>query len=537
MAEKENQNSPSSSRRNFVKNTTIAATGLYIFPHYALTGNSLANDSSQNPTSVYYDEKLKPFYHGVASGDPLQNAVIIWTRLTPEKSNGPYEVNWQMAQDAAFSQIIKKGKATTSAAQDFTIKADVTGLMPDTYYYYKFSWRGKDSVVGRTKTLPDSAEGPVRFITVSCNSYEGGYFNAYARIAARSEKIDAVLHLGDYIYEGFLEKYITKADRVPLPKKELVALNDYRIRYAQYRLDADLRNAHQMHPFIPIWDDHEIANDSYATGAQSHNAQEEGHYKLRVVNAKQAFYEWLPIRKAKHLYRKISLGSLADIFMLDERLEGRTEQKAVSDPEFNSENRAILGEKQFDWFVQNLTQSKAKWKIIGNQVVFSEFDFSPVIKNGAERKSDQWDGYPYERQKLISAFKANAIANLVFLSGDSHCSWAFEIPDKSNSAGSLNHNQPLAVEFGTPSISSGNWDDSAQPGDNVQEWEKRLLQLPANTHLKYANIREHGYLMLTLTQDRAQVAYYYINKDRRTNEERLANSFNVVANTNKISFG
>ena len=241
-------------------------------------------------SSIYFNPDLKPFYHGVASGDPGQDEVVIWTKITPDYVD-VLEVKWMLSTDSRQDNIIKQGTIKTDSTRGFTVKKLVVGLKPDTYYWYSFTFEGKKSLIGRTKTLPAGNKDSVTFVTVVCNAYEGGYFNAFRIIGINKERIDAVVHLGDYIYEGYLPKYFNKKDRKPLPNKDCVTLNDYRTRYSQYHLDPNLMYAHQMHPFITIWDDHEFANDSYRSGALAHVDSIHGDYGTRREIARKAYYE------------------------------------------------------------------------------------------------------------------------------------------------------------------------------------------------------------------------------------------------------
>jgi alkaline phosphatase D len=472
----------------------------------------------QNSTKIYFNESLKPFYHGVASGDPSKNDVILWTRITPSH-NLKHKIKWIIATDSLQKEVIKTGNFETDSSRDFTVKVVVSNLKPDTYYWYSFEYEKSKSIIGRTKTLPVKSDDPVKLIAVSCNAYEGGYFNAFKVIAEKKEKIDAILHLGDYIYESFLPRFINKKDRIPLPKKELITLSDYRTRYSQYRLDPDLMRAHQMHPFINIWDDHEIANDSYKEGAGGHNPDEDGSYEDRKSNAKKAFYEWLPITENEKHYRSFDFGEKANLFMIDGRLEGRTVQKKPSDSLYNSEERTMLGQTQFDWLMDGMSSSNSIWKIIGNPVLFSKYNFSPVISDVSERENDSWLGYPFARNKFISAINSKKIENLIFLSGDSHSSWVFEVQNHSEIKSS-----PIAVEFGVPSISSENWDTS-NPADRVIKWEKQIMKFSEN--LKYVNLREHGYTLLTLTNEMATCTWYFIDKDKKTLYEEKGPTYSI----------
>lgn len=479
-------------------------------------------------TSVYYNKALKPFYHGVASGDPTQNEVVLWTRITPEIVK-EHQVKWIMSSDSLQEKVLQTGTIKTDSTKDYTVKVVASKLKPDTYYWYSFEYENSKSIVGRTKTLPDSENDTIRLIGVSCNAYEGGYFNAFKVIGLRKKKIDAVVHLGDYIYESFIPKYIKKEDRIPLPKKELITLEDYRTRYAQYHLDANLRLAHQMHPFINIWDDHEISNDSYTTGAEGHNPNKDGDYQKRKSNAKQAFYEWLPIREGEKHYRNFKFGNTAELFMLDGRLEGRTKQEAITNPDFLNPDRHLLGNSQLNWLVGGMSKTNATWKIIGNPVLFSKFNFSPVLPDIDKREIDSWVGYPFERNKLLSDINNNAINDVVFFSGDTHSSWAIEIQNNNNIG-----TNPIAVEFGVPSISSENWDTS-NPADTVIKWEREILELQENKHLKYVNLRNHGYTLLTLSKDFAKCTWYFIDKDHKTQIEIKGPSYLLKKGDSKIT--
>lgn len=469
-----------------------------------------------------YDSALKPFYHGVASGDPLHDRVIIWTRVTPEDSLPSIEVTWEISSDINFSELTTSGTVVTNPEKDYTVKVDVTGLEPDKFYYYRFSALEGTSLTGRTKTTPVTAKDSLKFAVVSCSNWEFGYFNAYSRIAAKD--VDAVLHLGDYIYEYGTGYYgDTTIGRFNLPRHEIISLQDYRTRHSQYRLDEGLRVVSQMHPFITIWDDHEIANDTYAEGAQNHQP-EEGDFNTRKRAAVQAYFEWLPIRDGSKVYRTFSYGSLADLIMLDERLEGRTKQAVnLQDSSLQDSSRSMLGREQLAWFEHQLENSTATWKVIGNQVIFSGVDesFNPTAKS-----TDNWNGYPVERTRIADLITNKKITDVIFLTGDTHASWAFEVTldPKKRAPKDL-----FAVEFGTPSISSGNWDeryslDTAKLGEQ--------LYLRYNPHLKYVNGADHGYTLLTLYPDKAKAEWVYVETLRElSSSERVGKKIEVKKGT------
>lgn len=442
-----------------------------------------------------------PFQHGVASGDPLQNAVIIWTRITPQDVSQTYGVHWKMGSDSAFTQVIAEGVDSTSANRDFTVKVDVQALQPHTYYYYRFEIDGYSSPIGRTKTASDSLQS-LRFAVISCSNYEAGYFNAYAALAQESP-IDAVLHLGDYIYEYGVGTYgdTTLADRKHEPTHEIVTLADYRTRYAQYRRDAQLQAAHAQHPFINIWDDHEIANNAHVSGAQNHDASE-GEYEVRKAAARQAFYEWLPIREQPTHYRQFQYGQLTHLLMLDERLAGRTEQADVTPSAAST--RSMLGAEQLAWLQSAMKTSEARWQLLGSQVIFSSWNIAPISGPDRPYNMDAWDGYPAERQAIIDFWQGDTIRDVVIVSGDSHAAWAFEVTDGSGSYDPRLSTGTVAVEFGTTSISSGNL-DSYYPADTVAAMEQGLRQ--RNRHLKYVNLSAHGYLLLDMNQTEVRATY------------------------------
>lgn len=477
-------------------------------------------------TKPFQKSILAPFYHGVASGDPLPDRVIIWTRVTPSYQKD-VEVKWQMATDKTFKNIIQSGSTTTNAKKDYTVKVDVVGLQPNSTYYYRFMSKGKLSKVGRTRTTNNTGDGPLKLGVVSCSNLQFGYFSAYRHLGDKD--LDLVLHLGDYFYEHGPDGYGDSTFvRKHIPPHEIVTLDDYRTRYAQYRLDKDLQYVHAQHPFIAIWDDHEITNDSYKTGAENHQP-EEGDYEERKAVAKRAYYEWMPIRPnaSKVLHRDFDFGSLADIIVLDERLEGRTEQaKTIEEVDAS---KTMLGAGQLAWFKQKLVESNAQWKIIGNQVIFSETDLSKV-RPAAPKNLDAWDGYAVERDDIIRHIEQENIDHVIFVTGDTHASWAFEVPRSIEDYQKTE--EGIAVEFGTPSITSSNWN----------EWNTDLkvmigeqLVRSANPHLKFVNARDHGYFILTLNKDSARADWYYMDdiQDEHS-EEKLAKSISVKYGSRKL---
>ncbi|MFW6745132.1 alkaline phosphatase D family protein [Acinetobacter pittii] len=337
-------------------------------------------------------ETQADFLHGVASGDPLQDRVILWTRLTPLVLNARLRVTWEIATDDQFKQNLKTGTVETTKTDDFTVKVDATGLQAGTTYFYRFRFGSKVSPVGQTKTLPVTTN-KVSFAVCSCSNYPAGYFYVYREMA--KQNVDVVIHLGDYIYEYGADGYATE-DAAKLGRtlpsdnnKEIIKLDDYRKRYALYRQDKDLQAVHQRHPFIVIWDDHELANDTWREGAENHQSNE-GPFLERKLAALQAYFEWMPIRPVSNtdhlnIYRQFDFGSLVQLTMLDTRIIARDKQLEYKDymiasgldaqkfqADLTDPKRTLMGYTQRDWLVDKLKQSTATWNVIGQQVLMSK---------------------------------------------------------------------------------------------------------------------------------------------------------------------
>lgn len=441
-------------------------------------------------TSVSPVECIAPFYHGVASGDPLSDRVIIWTRITPQDFGQTLVGTYHMATDDQFQNIVATGTYSTDSTVDFTVKIDVVGLQPNTFYYYEFEHNGAYSLVGRTKTLPVGDIQNMRLACVSCANLESGYFNVYDAIANRND-VDAVLMLGDYIYEyesgGFGPN--GNIDRIWDPAVEIVDLNEYRLRYNSYRMDYALRKLHQNFPWICIWDDHETANDAYKDGAENHQVNE-GPWNVRKDNGKRAYFEWIPIRpKApgnQQIYRTFELGNLAKIIMLDTRLEGREVQLNANDANFSDTSRTLLGNTQMTWLKNELSSTTQPWKILGNQVMVGAVNLlgSPV-------NTDSWDGYPAERQRLFNHLSSQNIDNTVVVTGDIHTSWALNLQ---------NGNSPVGVEFVSPSVTS--------PGSPINLSALITVQ---NPHIKYVELTKKGFVLVDIDTNRVQGDWYNIS--------------------------
>jgi alkaline phosphatase D len=562
-----------------MKKKILFSTLFLVFvTHFLFSQSPIGRDST-----LPFDATLKPFYHGVASGDPLADRVIIWTRVTPEQDqtiSGSYVV----ATDTLLQNIVKTGTFSTNNTLDYTVKVDVTGLNANTTYYYAFTALGKRSMIGRTKTTPSASitnlTDVLKFAVVSCTNYEGGYFSSYGRIADRND-LNAVLFLGDYIYEystgGYGNPQLNDANRKNKPANEIISKTDYRTRYSLYHLDKNLQRAHQQHPFICIWDDHETANNSFENGAQNHQPATEGDWQTRKNLARETYYEWIPIRgqaNVSTLYRRFSYGNLMDLMMLDTRLEGRQEPPINFDDMDSIANpRRMISKTQLNWLIDNLKNSSARWKIIGNQIVFSDINVGFAASNPRDITAirslengfnDFWKAYPNQRNALIDSLKTLKINNTVLISGDSHASWAFDVTKKPTNYPSATTSYipqaipynaitgegytgatgegSYAVEFCGPSVTSQNFDEIL--GASLANSFNQIINNPIaslgnvnyNPHMKYVDLSNHGYFILDVRADSTQADYFFVpNVYTNTATEIWARGVVTKYNSNRIS--
>ena len=486
------------------------------------------------------DPPTRQFRWGVASGDPLARAVILWTACA---SPGP--LRWDVALDASFRRIVRRGRAVATSERDNTVKVDVAGLAPATDYFYRFRKGGEVSPVGRTRTLPVGATKDVVLAVANCALYPNGYYNAYEAIAALP-RVDAVLHLGDYIYEyGGAGSYgmdsAVAAGRPHDPPHECVTLDDYRRRHAQYKTDPQLQAAHARAPWIVVWDDHETANDSYMGGAQNHSPETEGDWNTRKAVALKAYFEWMPIRDpaagvtlAEAGMRSFHFGDLASLIMVETRLTARDKQLvlkrdltttadgkpdiAAFKAKLNDPARRMMSAKQEAWIGAEAARSvKAghAWQVLGNQVVMARIlPFSPkkeltpeqyAAVPEANRKRlleqednaalglpttlDMWEGYPVDRERLYAVLR-EAGARPIVVSGDSHSFWANELHDDAG--------RRVACEFGTTGITSPGAGEIS-PGVNTGS-----LIAKTNKEVVFNDQVSKGFVLLTLTREEAR---------------------------------
>ncbi|MFG2587308.1 alkaline phosphatase D family protein [Streptomyces sp. NPDC048438] len=505
------------------------------------------------------------FLHGVASGDPLPDGVLLWTRVTPSPDAVPGSglgadtpVVWEIAEDKAFTRVAARGTALARAGADHTVKADVRGLRPATTYWFRFSappggtegGQGVLSPVGRTRTAPaaGAAVAGIRFGVVSCANWEAGWFSPYRHLADRAD-LDAVLHLGDYIYEYASGSYPTEDTvvRPHAPLHEILTLGDYRLRHGTYKTDADLQALHAAHPVIAIWDDHEFANDAWSGGAENHTPGTEGSWAARMAAAKQAYFEWMPVRASTEgtVYRRLSFGGLAELHLLDLR-SFRSEQASIGNGAVDDPGRSITGRAQLDWLKAGLAASDARWKLVGTSVMISPVAFgalpahllAPLAEllglpaEGLAVNVDQWDGYTDDRKELISHLRDNGVSDTVFLTGDIHMAWANDVPVR---ASTYPLSASAATEFVVTSVTSDNLDDILGVAPQTVSLVAAAAVRTANRHVKWVDLDSHGYGVLDVTAERSQMDYYAVSdKTAKDATSSWVRSYRTLSGTQRI---
>jgi alkaline phosphatase D len=492
-----------------------------------------------------------PFAHGVASGDPLPDRLILWTRVSPTADATPGSglgpptfVEWDVATDEAFAPIVRTGSVTTDPATDHTVKVDADGLPAGTTLWYRFRALGATSLVGRARTAPATSTDPGSFRAgvVSCSNWEGGYFSAYRHLADRDD-LDLVLHLGDYLYEYGVGGYGpgSSLGRTHDPAVEMVSLEDYRRRHAQYKTDPDLRRLHQRYSFVTTWDDHETTDDCWANGAVNHQPGE-GDFAARKAAARQAYFEWMPVRatggadEPARVWRHLAVGTLADVFVLDERTY-RSEQAPgqlgayiSADPALDDPSRTMLGDAQLDWLETGLDASTARWRILANGVMFAPFILPPDLPDvpGVTDallaalgglgfappivfNPDQWDGYRAEQQRLVTALAA--AGDTVVLTGDIHSSWAAEVPADPGTYLPGVGGPTVAVEFICPAVTSDSLEAAIAGAGAPSEAVPVLIDVVpvANPWIKELEAARQGFGVFEVDAERAQFDWFYVS--------------------------
>lgn len=433
-----------------------------------------------------------PFTLGIASGDPTHSGVVLWTRLAPDPLNGggmPRQVasvRWEIAHDESFSRVVQRGDVLALPELGHSVHVEAEGLEPDRVYFYRFEHGGEMSPVGRTRTAPapGSAMQHLAFAFASCQNYQSGLYTAYQHMA--QEDLNLVVHLGDYIYEGGISRNALRQHN----SAEIMSLDDYRNRYALYKLDPHLQAAHAAFPFVVTWDDHEFDND-YA-GPNAEDGAPVGEFLKRRAAAYQAYYENLPLRRTQMptgpdlmLYRRITYGTLAEFNVVDTR-QYREKQPCNNGtvPECaDAENADILGKEQEAWLLKGLGESRARWNVLANQVPFAP-TLRRMREGGMGYPMDKWDGYGGSRRRVLETLRGRNVSNPIVITGDVHVSWVAATLDEPDAP-------PVGAEFVGTSISSG--------GDGIPLSSEGQLILEHNAHIPYYN-SQRGYVRATLTQ-------------------------------------
>ncbi|PKB14181.1 alkaline phosphatase D [Novosphingobium kunmingense] len=484
------------------------------------------------------------FTHGVASGEPAGDRVLLWTRYA---AAGNAELRWEVSDSLDFSRIAAGGTVIASPASDGCTKVTATGLRPDSWYYYRFVGPdGAVSDVGRTRTLPVDAASRFRVAVFSCANFGFGFFNAYAH-AAEAGDFDLVVHTGDYLYEYPRGEYPSARDVLPgreAPPEEMVTLAQYRARFAQYRSDPDLQRIHQLYPMVAMWDDHETANDTWAGGAQNHQANE-GDWQTRKRISEQVYREWMPVSDAP--YAAYEIGDLASLYRLESRHLARSQPldllgvaKAATAAEADARlagfrdgawadpARTLLGTAQESWLATSLrasTRARKPWQVLGQQIVMGSLVLPDSVtaslpakapdwlrdrliayqragRDGLPFNMDAWDGYPAARDRLYRA-ALDADANLIVLSGDSHNAWAFDLDRKGARVG---------VEMAGHSVTSPGAEGSLawiKPDALARDVVAR------NPQLKWCDTARRGYLAVDLTPHSATGEWRFLSSVRQ----------------------
>ena len=506
-----------------------------LFLAYAASLSSIPFLSRYASAAPAHSFTSDPFTFGVASGDPDHESVILWTRLAPkplEPGGGmpkaPVEVHWEIAEDSSFKKIVQSGKINATPELGHSVHIEPRGLKPDHWYSYRFKSGDATSPIGRTRTMPapDASPDKLRFAVTSCQNFEAGLFTAYQQMV--KDKPDLVFHLGDYIYEyasGRNGKVRTHLG------PEIESLDQYRIRYAQYRSDKDLQAMHAACPWFVTWDDHEFDNNCANDISEQKNV-DTAKFLIRRANAYQAYYEMMPLRTSSlpvgpnmTLYRKGSFGTLAEFFILDTRQyrsdQPNNDRKSPLNAAATNPRNTLLGETQRKWFFDSMSASKGTWNILAQQVMMALADRSSA-KAPANYSMDQWPGYAHERAALLKYVRDHKITNPVVLTGDIHSNWANELRiDDFKQEQAI-----IATEFVTTSLSSG-----GNGSPTIKGLDEYLGRNPCT---KFHN-RERGYIMCDVTPKAYTADYKVIDEVLKPGGKTTSRAkFTVEAGTPKI---
>ncbi|MGH9036461.1 MAG: alkaline phosphatase D family protein [Acidimicrobiia bacterium] len=449
----------------------------------------------------------------MASGDPTHDGVVVWTRVSGA-DGASVPVHWLVATDAELRDVVAEGDAEALPERDFTVQVVVTGLQPATTYWYGFRAGEAASPVGRTRTAPIGPVERLRVGVVCCSHYETGFFNAYGRLAERD--LDVVLHLGDSIYED--RARLRRVARRHHPPERVITLDDYRGRYAQYRTDPDLLALLDRHPLVAVWDDHELAGNSWGGGAARHDAETDGDWRARLEAATRAYREWTPLRlpdptDPRRLWRRVRLGNLCELLVLDTRLAGRERPAAGRRAVVRvwDRRRKLLGKAQWRWLEGELAKPAPGWRLVASQVMVAPVAVAPG-RLGVN--PGMWDGYPAQRDRLLKLLAAHPGEAFV-VSGDLHSSWASELGP--------------AVEISAPAVSAPTFAQALAPRvPGAHHLLEGILRL-ANPHVRYVDTAHHGYVVLELTPAQLEVQLWHVATVRRRDPaEHCAVRFTVA---------
>lgn len=470
------------------------------------------------PANMYADSVHAPFYYGVTSGDPTSHTVVLWTHITPATSNaGMQAVDWQMAYDTSFTNIINTGVITTDSTQDHTINIEVIGLNPNTTYYYRFMHgSGVYSAWGRAKTLPEGNLNASKIGVLSCSSIYSGFFNAYRRLSER-EDLQLVVHLGDYIYD-FVDA--DEQVRIPSPYPSVPQTRaEWVARHKYYLLDPDLREARRLQTWVTLWDNHDLDHNDPVP--------------------MEVFRHWLPVRvdtatMQNRLNRRFELGNLADLTIMDVTTRRNVDV-------FPSGAVNMLDNSQFEWLTQSLKTSTKQWHILGSQRMFGGWytqgipaDFLALVPNdGAVFDNGSWDGYIETRNRILDTIATNQINNCMVISGDAHITLAMDLvkdPHDSIAYNKVTGEGALGTEFLPSSISRGNFDEAGVS----PAYSSIIIQLSmgANPHHQHMEVNSHGYGILEINTDSIIATPYYSVILNQTNLETAGQALVMRNNEN-----
>lgn len=452
------------------------------------------------------------FGYGIASFDPDQTSVLLWTNVDRAGT-----VDWRIATDSGLGSVVRSGSVAADDDHDGCITIQVDDLEPATTYFYSFSTGADRSPTGRTRTLPDRDVERFRLGVTCCADYSAAPLGVYRALAER--EVDAVLHLGDYIYEAQTGNSGRRAQFA----ETCTTLDDYRSRYAQLRRDPDVQYLHARHPMITIWDDHDLADNAWRTGAKAHDPDEHGDWDARVGAASAARAEWLPIRyrdpdDLRRTWRSIAIGDLAELLLLDTRYEGRDQQAGDEDTlPRDHPDRSLLGDDQRAFVAERLADTSRPWTVVASGVVVNEISLplpgdgllpnamlpnGYAVIDGQVIHDDQWDGYTAEREVLARLMedRAGSRVRTVLLSGDVHSSWAIEGPPGSGG-------EPVAVEAVCPAASS-----AAMGRANVAGVNRLLDHVVRNmSQVQWSNVTERGYTICDIDRERVQFEWWAVD--------------------------